>query len=232
VAHVDGLAEQAPGRSRPRSGERIATGLHKIALSLRHAAWQEHYRLGVTPTQAQLLVLAAAGAGGRSLGALAGELGVTAATASEAVGALERKRLVEKERAADDARRLAIRATPAGRRLARALALWPDFLLAAIDELDPDERAVVQRALVKLIRSLQVQGRIPVARMCVGCRFFRPHAHADPAAPHHCAFVDAPFGDAELRLDCADQHPAAPEDAEALWRRFLAGAGRPERKET
>jgi hypothetical protein len=70
-------------------------------------------------------------------------------------------------------------------------------------KLDAGEREVFQRALVKMIRSLQIQGRIPVARMCLGCRFFRPYAHASSSAPHHCAFVDAPFGDAELRLDCA-----------------------------
>ncbi|MER3418788.1 MAG: MarR family transcriptional regulator, partial [Chloroflexota bacterium] len=26
--------------------------------------------------------------------------------------------------------------------------------------------------------------------------------------PHHCAFVDAPFGDRSIRLDCPDHAPA------------------------
>lgn len=222
------LEEQAPGRKEhSTSRDRIATGLHKIGLSLRHAAWGEHGRTGLTPTQAQLLVLLAARPEGRTLSALAAELGVTAPTASDSVSALARKGLVEKRRARGNARALAVRPSPTGRRLARELALWPDFLLAAIDELDPAERDVFQRALVKLIRSLQVQGKIPVARMCVGCRFFRPHVHADASAPHHCAFVDAPFGDGELRLDCADHDPATPEQAEAAWERFVAGSASP-----
>jgi DNA-binding MarR family transcriptional regulator len=234
VAQTGSLAEGAPGRTpRAASTGRIATGLHKIGIALRHAAWNEHPRSGLTPTQAQLLVLVDARPGGRTLSALAAELGVTAPTASDSVSALERKGLVEKRRAAGDARALAVRPSPAGRRLARRLALWPDFLLAAIDELDVGEREVFQRALVKMIRSLQIRGRIPVARMCVGCRFFRPYAHASSSAPHHCAFVDAPFGDAELRLDCADQQPAPPEEAEAAWERFLAGAASSRsRKET
>jgi hypothetical protein len=34
-----------------------------------------------------------------------------------------------------------------------------------------------------MIRTLQLKGRIPVARMCVSCQFFRPFEHDDPATP-------------------------------------------------
>ncbi len=212
-----------------RSAQRIATGLHKIALVLRQAAWEENGRNGLTPTQAQLLTLVAASDGGRSLSSLAAEVGVTAATASDSLSALERKGLVVKERAAAAGRALSVRPTAHGRRVARGLALWPDALLAAVDDLDAAERDVLQRALVKVIRSLQLQGRIPVARMCVGCRFFRPHAHPHASAPHHCDFVDAPFGDGELRIDCADHVPLTPPEADAVWHEFVAGgaANRP-----
>jgi hypothetical protein len=73
---------------------------------------------------------------------------------------------------------------------------------------------------VTMIRTLQVRGRIPVARMCVSCRFFRPYRHDHPTTPHHCAFVDAPFGDGELRLDCPDHLPAPAAQAERTWHAF------------
>jgi hypothetical protein len=112
--------------------------------------------------------------------------------------------------------------TPDGSREAAAAAAWPDFLLEAVDELSTAEQAAFLRALVAMIRTLQEKGRIPIARMCVSCRFFRPFRHDNPARPHHCAFVDAPFGDAELRLDCSD-HAAAPADQAAdNWRTFRA----------
>jgi DNA-binding MarR family transcriptional regulator len=227
------LAERAPGEGAPDASlERLATGLHKIGLVLRQAAWRESGAKGLTPTQAQLLALLVASTTGRRLSELAAELGITAATASDSLSVLERKGLVRKSRAVGDGRALAARPTPKGCLLAGRLALWPDFLLAALGELDKVERDVFQRALVKMIRSLQVRGRIPVARMCVGCQFFRPHAHADARAPHHCAFVDAPFGDRELRIDCADHVPLPPEEADALWREFDAGAVGRSRKET
>jgi hypothetical protein len=45
--------------------------------------------------------------------------------------------------------------------------------------------------------------------MCATCVFFRPDVHDDPERPHHCAFVDAPFGDRQLRLDCDDYRRSA-----------------------
>jgi hypothetical protein len=35
---------------------------------------------------------------------------------------------------------------------------------------------------------------------------------------------DTPFGDRELRMDCADHEPVSEADAEPVWQRFRAGA--------
>lgn len=180
----------------------VATGLAKIGLVLRHEAWRDRGRTGLTPTQSQILVVLRA-RGNASLGQLAAELGVSAPTASDAVAALIAKGLVSKSRG----RTLSIRLTAAGRREAEQASRWPDVLLEAIDELSADEQAVFLRGLTKMIRRLQEQGRIPIARMCTTCSFFRPDVHSDPERPHHCAFVDAPFGDRQLRLDCRDWRP-------------------------
>ncbi|WP_242908088.1 hypothetical protein [Actinomadura terrae] len=55
--------------------------------------------------------------------------------------------------------------------------------------------------------SLQDRRAIPVARMCLTCTYFRPNAHPGTDRPHHCAFVDNPFDDGELRLECPDHQP-------------------------
>jgi hypothetical protein len=115
-------------------------------------------------------------------------------------------------------RTLALALTPAGAAEAAAAATWPDELLGVVAELDEDDQAALLRVLTKLIRTLQERGRIPTARMCAGCRFFRPYVHDDARRPHHCAFTDSPFGDGELRLDCADHEPSA--DPGALWLAF------------
>jgi DNA-binding MarR family transcriptional regulator len=204
--------------------QRVTTGLAKVGIALKQQAWAEAGDRGLTPTQAQVLALLRANPGGLRLGALAAQLGVTQPTASDCVAAVQRKGLVAKAPLAGDGRAVVVRLTPAGAREAAAAAAWPDFLLEAVGELSAAEQAAFLRALVTMIRTLQVRGRIPVARMCVSCRFFQPFRHDNPTRPHHCAFVDAPFGDGELRLDCPDHAAAPPEQAAATWHAFRAPA--------
>ena len=202
--------------------KRVTTGLAKVGIALKQQAWAEAGGRGLTPTQGQALALLWASPDGLRLGELAGQLGVTAATTSDSVAALARKGLVSKAPMAGDGRAVLVRLTPAGVREAAAAAAWPDFLLEAVDQLSPAEQAAFLRALVTMIRTLQTRGRIPVARMCVSCRFFQPYRHDHPTTPHHCAFVDAPFGDGELRLDCPDHLTAPPELAARTWEAFRA----------
>ena len=199
---------------------RVTTGLAKIGIALKHQAWAEAGGRGLNPTQGQALALLRANPSGLRLGALAEQLGISAATTSDSVSALHRKGLVNKEPTVGDGRGVVVRLTLIGIREAAAAAAWPDFLLEAVDELSASEQATFLRALVAMIRTLQEKGRIPIARMCVSCNFFRPYQHEDPARPHHCAFVDAPFGDGELRLDCPDHQTAPADQAAHNWQVF------------
>lgn len=187
---------------------RLATGLAKVAVALRHEEWHGAHAAGLSPTQAEILTILQRREPA-ALQDLAAELGVGAPTASEALGALARKGLARKGRSRADGRALAVSLTAAGRREADRLAVWPDLLVETLDELTPEEQEVLLRSVVRMILALQRRGRIPVARMCATCRFFRPNVHEDPERPHHCAFVDAPFGDRSVHLDCPDHQPAA-----------------------
>lgn len=197
----------------------IATGLTRIAMFLRSEAWRRAETTGLSPTQTQILALLVQ-RGPARVGAVADEIAVTQPTASDAVAALVRKGYVARRADPEDARATRLHPTAAGRRLAAELAVWPDALLGAIDALDPPEQAVFVKGLAKMIRALQMRGAIPVQRICVSCRYFGPHAHADAAQPHHCAFLDAAFGDAALRLDCGDHLEADASAQRESWTRF------------
>ncbi len=204
-------------------GKRVVTGLVKVGLATRHRAWSEAEGRGLTPTQGQILaLLRLRSMSGMRLSEVAEALAVAPPTASAAIRALVAKGLVSKTKAADDARAVTIVLTEAGVKESERAAGWADFLLTALDELAPVEQEVFYRSLVKMIRALQEQGQIPVSRMCLTCRFFRPNVHPDPDRPHHCAYVDAPFGDRHLRLECADHDPAPPEQVAAAKRAFTA----------
>jgi len=206
---------------------RIARGLARVSVAIRSRAWREGVSRGLTPTQGQVLALLRFQPDrAATLSAIADGLAVTPATASEAVRVLEAKGLVAKEPGLADRRARVVALTPRGAEEADRVVQWPDFLAAAVESLDPDEQHVLLRSLVKMIKALQDRGEIPVARMCVTCQYFRPNVHPGRSRPHHCAYVDAPIGDADLRLDCPDHQAADPERADGIWRAFVGSSNR------
>jgi len=204
------------------AGRKIAIAFSKISTVLRTEAWKGAWASGLTPTQGQILVhLLQEGGRASTPGDIAEALAVTPPTVSDALHALEEKGLITKRPNPADARSLRVALTRKGAKEAKAALQWPDLAAEVAGVLTPHEEAVLIRGLLKMIRELQVRGRIPVQRMCVDCRFFRPFAHPElPETPHHCAFVDAPFGDRDLRLGCPDHEELPQAQADVIYRRF------------
>lgn len=217
------MARAFPQDPEQSADRKVVAGLAKLGLALKSQAWQEAGGRGLTPTQGQILAMLRGASGGVRLSKVAEALGVKAATASEAVGSLVEKGLAIKAADATDGRALAITLTAKGRKEASRAMDWTDFLRVSVGALSEAEQAVFLRGVLKLIRELQSQGLISPSRLCLTCVHFRPFAHARGANPHHCALVDAPFGDGDLRLDCPEHHAAAPDVQAAAWERFQAG---------
>lgn len=187
-------------------------------MTLRQETSRGASRAGLSASQVQVLTILA-GEPQLRANAIADRLAVTPASASDTLTALVRKRLITKTADPADARASRFRLTPRGELLAQRASEWPAFLAQSINTLTLDEQQTLLVALTKMIRQLQQDGRISVARMCVTCSYFRPNAHRG-AAPHHCDFVDQPVGDRHLRIDCAEHVEAPPAVREALWLRW------------
>lgn len=207
----------------PDPSDRIAAGLAKIGLVLRHEAWRSGARRGLTPTQSQILVELCGSTAPLGLRDIADRLAITMGTASEAVSALVTKRLVEKRRSTADRRAVLLRPTGEGRAAARETGREPDAITGAARALPGAEQANLVRGLASLIRELQERGHVPTARMCVGCRFFRPNEYPGEEKAHHCLYIGAPIGDSDLRFDCAEMEPIAAQLRPRLWSVFIEG---------
>lgn len=206
--------------------DRIGDGLSRVATAMRTEAWSAAEAIGLNPTQLQILTfLVARGPGGMRVKQIAAYLGVSQPTTTDSVNALMRKGLVEKQVDPSDARALAVAVTSVGETAVRQAGQLASATEDAIASLSRLEQQDLLMHLVKIIRGLQNAGAIPEQRMCVNCRYFRPHFYDDPKAPHHCAYVDAAFGPAELRLDCDEYESADTGSQEAAWRVFNRGAG-------
>lgn len=201
----DGIA--LPPGARPDADAKLVAALERVGQALAVQMRDVAKRHGLSPIQLQLLLrLAGDPPARRRVGALADELDVTHPTVSDAVSALRRKGLVERE-GTNRTAPLGLSAT--GRALADDLAEWDRRTRDVLADLPAAGKRAALQLLLDLIAGLQRSGAITVARMCVTCRFFRRDAHPGAAQPHHCELVDAPLGTGELRVDCAEHEPHA-----------------------
>ena len=194
--------------------------LGRLATAMRAENWSAFGAEGLNPTQGQVLELLERRSEPLRLSLIADELAVTAASLSDSVGALERKGLLKKGRDKTDGRALAVSLTSKGMRLLKRVGDEERAMLAAVGQLREKDQIALYGLLLKLLRALQETRGMPVVRMCLTCEYFRPNAHVDSEQPHHCALVDAPFGDRLLRSDCPDHQPANAALAEQNWRAF------------
>jgi DNA-binding MarR family transcriptional regulator len=213
--------DQSPGSLISRLGD----GLSRLSAVLRSDQWGVAQVHGVNPAQlAALALLARRPQEGCALKEIAAHLGVSQPTATDTVLALQQKHLVSKSASQEDRRSVRIVITQQGKTLLRRAAQGEGHTAEALAALSPSEQADLLLLLVKLIRQLQLMGAIPAQRMCSSCRHFRPHVHAGSDHPHHCDFVNAAFGDRDIRLDCGDHQPADPAIQAATWKAFEQGS--------
>ncbi|WP_024302501.1 MarR family winged helix-turn-helix transcriptional regulator [Pseudogulbenkiania sp. MAI-1] len=206
--------------STPPTSERIVSAISRIAAVLRAGTWQFATSEGLNPTQVEIVEMLAARQEGVRVSWIAQQLGVTVASASDSIAALTAKGLVEKGRAPDDGRAVALRLTAPGRELADRIAGALGFAYEAVDGLPGATQEALYGSLLALIGRLQQAHRFPEIRACLTCKHFVAHVHQDTEAPHHCQLVNAPLPAALLRLDCPEHVPADPGAANRNWRQI------------
>jgi len=185
---------------------RLADGLTRLAAVARQLDWQAAASVGLSPTQADILRFVASRPDGARLTAAAAHVGISKATASDAVSALESKALLRKHADASDARAVMLKATPTGHELAQS---WPRSFAPVVAGLTQVKQEMLFDLVIKMIRQLQLRQLIAPQRTCVACRHFRENVAPGASSPHFCALVGAPMGDRHLRVDCAEYESAA-----------------------
>jgi len=209
--------------SNPTSvNHRIREALARVAIVMRTDDWNRAKTTGLNPTQLAILQLLEGRRDGMAVKDIAANLGVSQPTATDSIAALERKGLVAKRNAGTDRRGVNVAITADGLSALQA----GDGESAAersVNALDDHEQEDLLVTLVKMITNLQEIDAIPIQRMCASCRYFAPFAHSDAARPHHCNFVDAAFGQRDIRIDCRDHETADPASRAATWDAFTQG---------
>ncbi len=182
----------------------LLAGLARLGQAVRMEAWRNAGPYNLSPLQADIVALLHGSRAPLRQGEIVEALASTAPTVSDAVKVLRRKELLDAARDPGDGRILRVGLTELGRAEAARLTVVSEKLGGAVSALSGDDFAAMLRGTVTLMRELQERKAIPVSQMCLTCRFYVPDAHPGQDRPHHCNYVDAPFGDAELRVTCPD----------------------------
>ncbi len=204
--------------------KKLGFALNRVQVAMRADSWEVFGENDLNPTQGQILVLLSERSGGLRLGEIADELAVSAPTVSDSVKSLVEKEYLRKTKAVEDARALQIRLTAKGKRLVERLDAVGSTIEDVLASLPEAEQLRLYKSMLHMVRELQRAGKIPVARMCVTCRYFQPHAHKDDSKPHHCNLIDAAFGDRTLRSDCPEHEQIEESLGAVNWEVYLNGA--------
>jgi DNA-binding MarR family transcriptional regulator len=215
--------------------ERLHDGLERLASLHRLEQRQAASPHGLNPTQLAILRLLRHRAAGFRVKTIARELGLRQPTVTDSLLALERKGLIARRSDPQDGRALLIHPTEAGEAALKAAQGQMPRMETALSALSRKEQAALLHIMIKMIRSLLQDEAMPVQRMCVTCRHFRPQADPGSAKPHYCEFVRAAFGSADLQIDCGDHDAASSDRQAAIWRTFIGetpGSGQHHHEET
>ncbi|WP_327005339.1 MarR family transcriptional regulator [Dactylosporangium sp. NBC_01737] len=187
--------------------QKLVVGLVRVAVMAPTDAPPDE-RSTLPPPHRQVLLLLGRRDREFRLSDLAAELGSSVAATMAIVSPLVAEGLVEMRPAPSYAAHdMRVAATERGLALTPAPSNWAENVLGTVEDLDEHTQARLLRIVTTRITQLQREGRIPVSGMCLSCRFFDGYRHPGTDAPHHCWFVDAPFGYRELRLHCPDHIP-------------------------
>ncbi|TWT20234.1 MarR family transcriptional regulator [Luteimonas marina] len=193
----------------PFQRQQVASGIEQLAaLARAQSRRPEDGVPALPPAHSAVLRMLEGARPGMRAKAIAARLGVTPASVSDTLATLETRGWIERRPDPDDGRAALVRLTRAGRRLAERLRSPLHGIGALLEGLDEPDLAALLRATQLLVHEAQKRGMATGARTCLGCRHFRPFATGHRDKPHFCAFIQLPFGDAELRADCPEQAPA------------------------
>lgn len=186
--------------------KKIVYLLERISQVFRALQWELAKKKNLTPLQIQILLFLK---NRRPTDAIptriAQELGLTKATLSESISALEKKKLVIRVSNKIDRRFTTLSLSKAGKKVVKELASVEDLFVRYIHGLNISEKKNSFRFLLNIISLLYFDGYVKVARLCCTCQHFRKDAIRKGI--HFCTLTNRELNLEDINFECASYIP-------------------------
>jgi DNA-binding MarR family transcriptional regulator len=179
---------------------KIIAGLEKLSSVFRVLLWEQAKQFSLSPIQIQVLIfIQYHRADKATVSYLAKEFSVTKATISDAVKALEEKKMIKKNIDEADSRSYSIELTATGKKIVRATENFTAPFQEAITRTDATDKQLLWKIISQLIFQLNKMDLITVQRMCFTCRYYE-----SAKGKHFCKLLKTELKMADIRIDCPE----------------------------
>lgn len=188
--------------------KKIVYLLERISQVFRVLQWELAKERKLTPLQIQILLfLKNREKKYRVASRISDELGLTKATLSESVSALEKKKLIKKLISKDDRRFTTLSLTKSGKKVVKELFSVDDLFERYVHKFNDIEKDNSLRFLVNIISLLYFDGYIRVARICCTCRHFQRATMSGRV--YYCNLMSRELKIEDINLKCASYSPVS-----------------------
>jgi len=189
-----------PNQQQQDHSSKIVDGLERVSEVLKVLLWEKAKQVGLSPIQIQILIFISYHKQELcNVSHLAKEFNITKPTISDAVKALDNKKLIHKDYSSSDSRSYTIHLSPAGEKIALETNDLADPLKSQIDSLEKSDLNSVFKTLSELIYKLNQNGILTVQRTCFGCKFYQKNTNSD-----YCNLLKKKLLNKDIRLDCPE----------------------------
>ncbi|MDJ0625965.1 MAG: MarR family winged helix-turn-helix transcriptional regulator [Candidatus Caenarcaniphilales bacterium] len=179
--------------------KKILSAFERINTAMRFSLQKSGNLRNVSPLQAQILFYLLTNKQ-TSTSKIAEHLCVSKPTISDAVASIMKKKLIKKMDS-NDGRSYKVALTNKGIEEVKILSSFETSFLESINKLSDQQKHSTWEALLRLLKSMQEQGLIPMNKMCFTCNHFAQDTFGEK---YYCNLMNSKLEDQNLRLNCEE----------------------------
>jgi DNA-binding MarR family transcriptional regulator len=189
-----------PDFQNQNSSSKIIVALERISEAFKVLLWDKAKEFGLSPIQIQILIFVAYHKQELcNVSHLSMEFNITKPTVSDAVKALIKKELIEKDFSSSDNRSYTILLTPSGKEVIKQTEDFANPLKSKLDTFEESKLDDLFHTLSQVIYKLNQAGILTVQRTCFGCKFYKKSNDI-----HFCNLLEKELQNSDIRIDCPE----------------------------